>query len=428
MNTKILRELIEKNTRVILPEFGAFLVKDDGTGVFKAQNVTFSPFLRFNDGMVEDFLSSSQKISKDRAKELLVSFISEMRNEIQSKKIFIINGLGSLQVDNRGSIHFSTDWTSPDEGKKIEAEGKVEVEEKVEVEGKVEGKVEVEVEEKGEVEVEKKVEKKVEVEGKGEDLSVEKSIVAPKEDIPKIAEVPKDNSVTNEQKKEVNSKIVGKPIVPPKITHTPRPKHKLTPTPQKKSDTKSEGTGKAILYGSMIGLGFVILMVAGWYLYKSGVFTSNKQPHSTTLVSNEINNDTAVVKGNEKNVENQFGKEFDELSSKMDKSKPKTTQNETKKSEVSNTVIKPRPKEDDKIKVSYIQENLFHIIAGSFRNNEYANNFSKDLRNNGYKSKVIVQPSGLYSVTLGSFLTREVAVDSMNQWKRQYPNIWILKQ
>jgi cell division protein FtsN len=71
---------------------------------------------------------------------------------------------------------------------------------------------------------------------------------------------------------------------------------------------------------------------------------------------------------------------------------------------------------------------MFHIVAGSFRNADYAEKFSSDMQSSGYNSKVLVQPTGMHAVTLGSFLTRQQAVDSMNVWKQKNPNIWILNQ
>ena len=71
MTQKVLYELITQKSRVILPEFGAFLVKDDGSKTFNPENVSFSPFLKYNDGMVEDYLCTVEQSVGDKFLTLL---------------------------------------------------------------------------------------------------------------------------------------------------------------------------------------------------------------------------------------------------------------------------------------------------------------------------------------------------------------------
>ena len=60
---KILVELLDKNSRVILPDFGAFIIKQKDPKV-----VIFNEFLRYNDGLLIDYVASSQNIDKEAAK------------------------------------------------------------------------------------------------------------------------------------------------------------------------------------------------------------------------------------------------------------------------------------------------------------------------------------------------------------------------
>ncbi|MFP4557830.1 MAG: HU family DNA-binding protein, partial [Bacteroidales bacterium] len=138
MNTKFLCELIENNTRVILPEFGAFLVKDDGSGVFKPKNITFSPFLRYNDGMIEDALASAKNVGKDEARKLLDNYIETLKDELSKGKNIPLEGLGFLYADSRGSIHFSLKESSPQSKTTEEEKSKPEPEPKPKPEPKPE--------------------------------------------------------------------------------------------------------------------------------------------------------------------------------------------------------------------------------------------------------------------------------------------------
>lgn len=432
MDTKFLRELIEKNTRVILPEFGAFLVKDDGTGVFKPENLTFSPFLRYNDGVVEDALAIELKISKDQAKTQINKFIEELKSVLVEKKSFSIEGLGNLYVDNRGSIHFTAGEPKINESQTTRKEiidikpprtkiskppvSKSKLSDDAD---KMKSSSEPQpptIETKKEVELEKVDEKEEEKE-----KEKEKEIVNEKD-----SETPKLQPKVPEEPKETIKKPTEIPVAKVK---PPQKSPIASERPKKKS---SGGTGKSILMGTLIGLGFVVIVAGGWYLYDTGFFNSGQGIPESLKVSqaddsketSERTDETDKASADRKG---KFEAEFEKLSSEIDKSSTDTDPSKTAKT-TEKKLVKPKPTGDEKLAVSYPQDGMFHIIAGSFRNASYAEKFSEDMKASGFKSKVIVQPSGMYSVTLGSFLSRQEAVDSMNQWKQQYPNIWILKQ
>jgi cell division protein FtsN len=110
----------------------------------------------------------------------------------------------------------------------------------------------------------------------------------------------------------------------------------------------------------------------------------------------------------------------------MESSSDESSESDSKPSD--KRIVKPDSPEGEKVTISYPQDRMFHIIAGSFRNANYAEKFSADMKTAGFNSGVLVQPTGMHAVSLGSFLTRQEAADSMNVWKSQYPNIWLLKQ
>lgn len=426
MDNKILKELIENNPRVILPDFGAFLVKDDGTKVFKPENVSFSPFLRYNDGMVEDYLATSQKISKDQAKAFINSFIEEVKSELQSKKLYTIEGLGSLQIDARGTIQFSTQFVKTPKG---ETPSQKKQEEKLLTRDKVK-----------EVVTEPKTEEKKTIETP-EQKPIDSKNSPPKVPTVEIKETPQElvdkaktsiSEHSDPQKPHLSAdRQEEAPIQkPPVETTKSKPKAVVAP-PVNSKNTSHGGTAKAILYGTLIGIGFVTIMASGWYLYNTGFFSSSKTATKQNLkkeisISGVENSSENLVKP--QSEKGRFEEEFKVLSTEMDES---INQEEKKVGE-----IKPADKrisetlktEDAKISINYPQEGLFHIIAGSFRNAAYAEKFSNDMKTSGYNSKVIAQPTGMHAVSLGSFLTREEAVDSMDNWKLKHPNIWILKQ
>jgi hypothetical protein len=409
MDTNFLVNLIEKSTRVILPEFGAFLIKDDGSGVFKPENITFSPFLRYNDGVVEDALSSQNKISKDKAREEIVDFIENLKKELLDKKIFELSGLGFLLLDQRGSILFSTSGEKSSNTKKKEGVASV-------------TKTESESTAKKNEETPEIVDLKKDEPHKESELIIDdKSKDNSKDDILIVEEKPaslpksKDKPQKHIQETNISTKPMAKPKSPLKSSKT-----------NNNTDKSSGGTGKAILIGTLIGLGLVILLASGWYLYDTGVFKFKDKKASEDI---QIAFDEPVI-DEKTSKETQAGGKFDDEFSKLSAEMDNTSETVTKSSEKApeKRIVKKEPTQDNKVTVSYPKEGLFHIIAGSFRNLEFAEKFSAELKSSGFSSKVIVQPSGMHAVSLGSFISREQAADSMNKWKPQHPNIWILQQ
>ncbi|HCY00663.1 MAG TPA: hypothetical protein DG754_11040 [Bacteroidales bacterium] len=408
MTTEYLIELIKNNTRVILPEFGAFLIKDDGSGDFKPQNLTFSPFLRYNDGMLEDKLASKNKVTKDNAKDLLASYVEGLKQELTTNNTYELKGIGSLYLDKRGSIHFDPIGTKTTTATKIAEPGiKEEKPKKEEPLKENETPPEQKTQEKKVEAAEKPV-----VEKKTEEVVSKKTQVPEQKIVPPKAEP---------QKREVKT---TKPI-------------KSTPKPVK--EKRPRGTGQAILIGTLIGLGFVFLLVAGWHLYDIGFFSSEKtatnvqttivQEQSTVL--DETTTDDPIAKDESeeevKTVTQQAGKfddEFSKLSAEMDKTP--TGQSEAKSTKP--RISQNQDYQTDRATTPYVKEGIYHLIVGSFRNVNYAEKYSDDMKASGFKSRVITQPTGMHAVTLGSFLTRQEAEDSMNVWKAQHPNTWILNQ
>lgn len=403
MTVQFLKELIEKNARVIIPEFGAFLVKDDGTGVFKAENISFSPFLRYNDGMLEDTLASSKSISKEESGKQIKQFVESIKDQLLNSNQFVIEGLGYLYRDNRGGVHFSSKPLEKDNQKPKEA-------------AKQESKV-------------KAVAKTTE-------------IISQPEEVKETQDV-SDSKTLKEPEKKIVSKPQPKPPVrktTPKPVHHPKPQTKQPevrtkePKPVSSSDG---GAGKAILMGSLIGLAVVIIVAGGWYLAKNGYLNFGKDKTITSEnvelqdSNDEISTEVAVKQQPVKEQEGKFDGEFSRLSQSMDKTETKTPEPKVK-SEAPKVVEVPTLETNSSANLPKdlipTSDGPFHLIVGSFRNSEYAEKFSNDMKRSGYNSTIVIQQSGMHSVTLGSYSTRQDAMRAMDQFKSQHPNVWILMQ
>lgn len=81
---------------MILPGLGAFLVKA-GSGVFRAEDVTFSPFLRYNDGALEGELVRALSQGPAEAHASAVRLVEEINRRLSAGERVEFPGLGWLQ-------------------------------------------------------------------------------------------------------------------------------------------------------------------------------------------------------------------------------------------------------------------------------------------------------------------------------------------
>lgn len=99
---KYLKELVQNNRRVIIPDLGAFLLKESGSD----KVVIFSSFLRYNDGFLEDAIVEKAKIDKTEASAVIRRFVEGINKQTKNKKRYQINGFGYFSLDEKGVIQF----------------------------------------------------------------------------------------------------------------------------------------------------------------------------------------------------------------------------------------------------------------------------------------------------------------------------------
>lgn len=102
MITSYLKELIDHNNRIIIPDFGAFMIQDTPEG----KQITFNDFLKFNDGLLVNQIIKAEKTSKNQASEQIKEFIKEVENCFAANKPYELTGLGFLTKDSHGNIKF----------------------------------------------------------------------------------------------------------------------------------------------------------------------------------------------------------------------------------------------------------------------------------------------------------------------------------
>ena len=93
MVNKIIADYLKTNKRLVVPQFGAFLHKDDGT-------VAFVPFLKKDDGVLIQLIGSAYGLNPGDAQAAIEEFTAEIKKNIAARGAYIIEGIGTLKIDS----------------------------------------------------------------------------------------------------------------------------------------------------------------------------------------------------------------------------------------------------------------------------------------------------------------------------------------
>jgi len=108
MLNSLLKALNSSNS-VTLPNFGGFMKM--------GSSFMFNEFLKFNDGKFAKFLQENENLSEQEANSKIENFITEIKEGLDSKGSFPLNGIGTLKLID-GKIKLEK--PIPDSTKKVE--------------------------------------------------------------------------------------------------------------------------------------------------------------------------------------------------------------------------------------------------------------------------------------------------------------------
>ncbi|HCT30591.1 MAG TPA: hypothetical protein DIW31_07615 [Bacteroidales bacterium] len=465
MTSKELTELIRQNTRIILPNFGAFLVKDGGEKGFVPTNVSFSPFLRYNDGMMEVYVAKSRGISKEDASKVVFDFVENIKNELLERGLYEIEGLGFLNRDQRGSLTFSLSQKT----EKKTAPAKVEPEIIIKKEVKFPESV-IEIvsadDKKDTLIVDEKTQNNKSTDSKPIKIAktkatAEKSTTSKKstKSSTKIDESLKNEveslkqEVKNEEKLESTLVLDGEPEKSndisssfqttekkddEKLIEIEKNEPEVTKKQEKQADdyalnvvvSKNKRNGrkgvKSLIY-TLISIGILIVL---FFLIRNYYFSPNIEISNYNSLNGKA--PESIIK-DDIDVKDKIDKPKDDIDKAFnDQTKDDKTIREQKEKEQEDAIEKTLI-EDANVKEKVNQNTTsnginYYIIAGSFKSVENAKNYSNKLKKSGFNAAIIIQQSGMNAVYIGSFSTREEANHAMIEFKSKLPNLWILKK
>ena len=394
---KYLLQILESNNRVIVPEFGAFIIKQKNP-----LTIIFNEFLQYNDGMLVDAISKKESIDRDSAKKKIDEFIVKMNSELESKGNFTLPGIGIVTKGTSGKISLEkegaqsagkketkqagTPEKKPAQSKATKKaaspkEAKESKEETIEIVNEKPAKEELKVEEKPKVEEKIKVEEKPKV--AQETPKPEKEL--PKEEKPKIA-----TETDSQFKKPIEEKKTEKPIYETRSTYVK----------SYESDNNNRNRGRLIIW--LIIIVVINGALIGYFFYSEEISSLFTKKSTETIEAETYQEDQLQPETTESPEE-----EFKDMTTQdVEEEKP------VQKTENFRTPVQSGPR--------------FYVVAGVFSDENNADNLVIELRNKGYNAEKFGKIGKLHAVSYNVYSTKAEADRELHRIQSEVdPEAWI---
>jgi len=403
---KYIIELLDTNTRVIIPDFGAFIIKQK-----EPRLIVFNEFLRYNDGLLIEFVAKSENIDKVIAKRKVVEYVDLASKNLKDNNEHLIKGLGKLIKESTGKITFEEiSGAEVKESKKKESKKVAEIKEekkpaadetkKDTVAKEVKSKeatpskpVIPEAEkETGKVQQEKPIEKK------------EGASLAQEESKKEISAKPKEETVIK-PKVEPVVKAREESILKPKEEHKQKPSYHTAEIRRKK-----KSNSQIVVW--IILILFINAAIISWFVFNDEIRGLFKKPSDELVtLQEEASDESPEIKDEmqEMPVSGEAGVE----------EPPADIQKQT----ISEPEAAPEIEEEP---VSY-SEKRYYIVAGCFRDERNATAFVKKLIQKGYDAEKFGKIGNLHAVSYSSFVDRNEAQNHLKKIRdEEEPEAWIV--
>jgi nucleoid DNA-binding protein/cell division septation protein DedD len=361
--------LLENNNRVIVPEFGAFIVKKR-----HPLSLVFNEFLQYNDGVLIDLISKKENIDSDQAKIKIEQFIKKINDSLDKGEAFQILKLGFLIKNKSGKISLEESETSIiGITKSEEKEISLDQDKSMIIEEPV---------------AEKEIKK-----------ITNQPIVPPvqkiKEEAPPEISKPVEKKIKEPQSKE-NKKNKSDDSIKKKNIQEPI---ETTPVIDYQTVPKSR---KNIIIWILVIIGINAAIIIYFFRY-------NKL--SDLFLKTSINPEELIS--------------TDSIKPLSEKALPVDSSTFTKENSIVENQQISKPDKPD-IKTIAPTGKRYYIVAGVFREEKNAQNFVKELRNKGFNSEQFAKIGASYGVSYSVFESKDDAEKNLSKIKKEIdPGAWI---
>lgn len=375
MIASYIQELLSENNRVIVPGFGAFLVRatskyKSATDLSKKLNdIYFSPFLKFNDELLVNYIIKKEDISKDEAIEKINDFTERIKKDIEKGESFEIKDFGVFAIEE-GKIQFTPATKAAKTTKEKEP---------------------TKVKEEAPKETKKQPEPK----------KTDKTETQAAKTTDKAKPAASKPATSAQEKSTGTGQTPTKTPVPPKAPQSTAAK--APPLKAQKEKKYNKGLVLALAIGIPAAVLFVLLLLNLDTV--TNMFSKDKEVKQNTEKVATTNDKTTQKKTTEKKTK----EEKEATAAKKETSSKETKKTETKTSKPAANVKK------------------YYVIAGSFEKESNASRYQQSLIKKGYKAEMLPERNGMYAVSFSSFADKKKAMAELNYLtKEEKLQAWLL--
>ncbi len=404
---KIINELLNTNARVIIPDFGAFIIKQKNPRL-----IVFNEFLRYNDGLLIDYISVSEGIEKSAAKEKVTKFVEEINQILSRGDEVMIEGIGKLVKDSTGKLTLSEHAGASDDLKQKEKKpaAKKDVAATVPPKARPEQKKEDTTAEKIKEETKKEqAADKVKKEPKEEQPLETKS----KEEEPVEITFEKDDTGPVPPKEEIKPKV-EKVTVTPVRTIEEKPESgkpgQTVPLEKKPVERITRKSNSMQIIGWIILIVIVNGAIVAWFLFNDQI---------TGIFKRDRFKETPITTGVEADQEIPADELEDEPDNGIQSQTEEFIPQEMEQgNEVSEEVPVSQPVLHDRKE--------YYIVAGCFREEGNADQLVIELRKKGFQAEKFGKIGNLHAVSFASFADKSAALEELKKIRNtEQKEAWI---
>lgn len=401
---KYINQILEKNNRVIVPDFGAFIVKQR-----KPLTIVFNEFLQYNDGMLVDTISKIEDLDREKAKDKVDAFVKSVVAKLDKGQKYPLEKLGTLVKSSSGKISLEgSDEKTAAKAKpaaktaKIE-EAKVQEEKKTQSE-KAKAQEDIKAKEEN-VKKEQEKKEKAELEKKSQDEKEkqEQDKKAEEEKL-KQEQEKKDQAEKErlEREKRAEEKVRAQ-HAEKRASSSSVHDYSIQPSSSKKAGYSEKKTSKRNILVWVIVIVLINgILVTGYFMYNKDLpnFFKNADSEELLIEDMTIEEDNYVTESYEEADEPTIVEEVVPEKNIMPEEKP------TKKQIQSGT--------------------RYYVVAGAFSIEQNADNLVIELTKKGYNSEKFGKIGRLHAVSYGVFSSKSEANQLLRKIQAETdPQAWI---
>ncbi len=397
MLNEYIKELIASNNRVIIPNFGAFLLRATSKNknkkdlASKIEDIYFSPFLKFNDELLVNHIMKKENLDQKASLEKINEYIKTIEDSVKKEGVFTIEGLGEFYQDAQGKIQFKV---NPKGDKEEAPQQKEQKEEKKTKETKAQP---------------------TKKETKETDKTAQKTVHEKASATKAAGGKQQEQKSTQKQPEQSKEKQ--------KAATTQASQQKTASQAKSASATKQTSEKKKTHKGLVlsIAIGVPVAAIFIWAMLNFDTVNSLFSKDGDDKQKQQVAEKVDKASDQEKDKKEQKGEQKDKADQTGDK-KQKDAKEQSDKQ-----VDKDKTRAREKTQATTgTKSKKFYIVAGSFRKKQNAINFRKKLQEEGYNSELIGERNGMHAVSYDSFQSKAKAQAELSVYRKKGIKAWLL--